>query len=153
MAIGYLSTSHTDYDSEHANHRVYTTVLTAANFDAQAALRAAYQSAVEAIVLGIRWKYEFGTMIVNNVNPSSDAAAQVELKWMVSFHDNVTFKRYRVELPCADTAQLDPNDRAHANIGDAGVVDAFVTAFEAYALSEVGNAITVDEITLVGRPI
>jgi hypothetical protein len=153
MAIGYLSTSHTDFDDEHSNHRIYTTVLTAANFDAQAALRASYQSAVEAIVRGIRWKYEFGTLTVNNVGNSSDPFAQVELKWFVSYHDNVTFKKYRVELPCADTEQLDPNDRSHAHIGDAGVVDAFVTAFEAYGLSEVGNAITVDEITLVGRPI
>jgi hypothetical protein len=104
-------------------------------------------------VNGVLTKTEFGNVDHPFVGPSEDETAQRELKWLVQYHNTTTNKKYRVELPCADMAQLDPNDRAHAHIGDAGVVDAFVTAFEAFVKPEdnPANAVEVDEITLVGR--
>jgi len=153
-SIGYANRSYYDYDSEIGTLRVYCTVRTAANFDAQGTLLAALWTAIDAITLGGLYKHEFGTRFTdpNPVIPASQSA-QRELKFLVQYHDTVTGKRLSMELPCADPAQLDPDDRAHAHIGDADVVDAFITAFEAFALSEVGNAVAVDEITLVGRRI
>jgi hypothetical protein len=72
---------------------------------------------------------------------------------LVQYHDSTTGRKYSVELPTADPAMIDPNDRAHAAIGDAGPVDAFITAFEAVVISRDGNAVVVDEITLVGRRV
>jgi hypothetical protein len=71
----------------------------------------------------------------------------------VSFHDTITFARYNIQVPTADSDLLDANDRAHARIGDAGYVDDFITKFNAYALSDAGNAVVVDEIALIGRPV
>lgn len=150
---GKLTISHIDYDGEVSNSFAHVTVLSAANFDAQATLRTNYVAAVEAIVLGNLQKTEYGNMSLQSNSASDDQDAQRELKWLVSYHDTTSLKRYSLEIGTADVAQLDPNDRAHANIGDAGVVDAFVTAFEAYVLSPTGGAVSVDEITLVGRPV
>jgi len=150
---GQFSISYTDYDNEHSNCGFAVAALSAGNFAAQAGLEAAFISAAQALVLGNRWKHSVGNVTLNNISPASSDAAQVELKWLVQYHDATTLKRYSFELPTANTAVLDPNDRAHAEIGDADVVDAFVTALEAYGLTPDGNAMVVDEITLVGRPI
>jgi len=148
-----FSCTHTDYDGERSNHGFNVTPLTAANFDAQNTLMNLYLAALVEMVLGNRYKSGQGNWVLNNIENASDQAAQRELKWLIQYHDGTTLKSYSVELPTAKTAVLDPNDRAHAHIGDAGVVDAFVSAFEAYALTPDGHAPIVDEITLVGRPI
>lgn len=148
---GFSSQTWTDYDGEHSNVRVHCVPLTAANFDAQATLRAALNVAVANITLGVLHKNMYGGEDLVSNNKATDVAAQRELKWLVSYIDDTTMTKYSIEIPTADVAQLDPNDRAHAEIGDAGVVDAFVTAFEAFARSPVGNSVTVEEITLVGR--
>lgn len=152
--IGYANRSYHDYDHESGSVQIYTPAWTSGNMVANEALLVTLWSAIDAITLGTMWKHELGNRYreANPADPVSDAA-QRELKWMVSFHDSTTGKRYSIELPCADTAQLDPNDKKHANIGDADVVDAFVAAFEAIAKSEAGNAVVVDEITLVGRRV
>jgi len=152
MAVrGFDYNAWADYDNEVAGSRVTAPTLTAANFDAQAALRAAYHTAIAGIINGVLVTQNYGNFEHPNVGPAAAQGTRRELKWRVDFHDNVTLKKYKIELPTADVAVLDPNDRAHAFIGDAGAVDAFVTGMQNYVLSEVGNAITVDEITLVGR--
>lgn len=152
MAVqGFDYNGWADYDNEVSGSRVNATALTAANFDAQGSLRAAYHAGIAGIVNGVLVTQQYGNFEHPAVGPAAAAATQRELKWRVDFHDNVTKKKYKIELPCADTSVLDANDRAHAAIGDAGAVDAFVEAMEDYVLSDVGNAIIVDEITLVGR--
>lgn len=153
-SIGYANRSYYDYDGEVGTLRVYVPVFDAAGYAANSAAITTLWSAIDAITLGGLWKHEMGNRFTdpNPVTPA-DPTAQRELKWLVQYHDSTTGKKYSTELPCADPAQLDPNDRAHAEIGDAGVVDAFVTAFEAIVKSEAGNAVVVDEITLVGRRI
>lgn len=150
---GYFSRSVMDYDSEVSNVRVRSAVITAANFDAQATLRTAFQLGMNGIIGGTVVKEDFGNSARNAIVPPADNAIQRELKWLVQFHDAVTYERFSVEIPCADVEMLDPNDRAHAHIGDAGPVDAFVDAFEAFVLTNNGNAALVDEITLVGRRV
>ena len=152
MALrGEYSQSRMDYDGEVSTFGFRVTPLTALNFDAQHALKVAFAASVTGITLGVKVKdTEANTDFITNVAPN-DPLAQRENKWLVQFVDDVTEKLYKIEVPCADLAQLDPNDRKNAEIGDAGVVDAFVTAFEAYALSQDGNTVTVQEITFVGR--
>jgi hypothetical protein len=151
--VGFTSIPYADYNDEISNVRIYTTEIDATNFDTQVTSRIALMDAIADITLGLRMGVVFGNDTKTALGPAADDEAQREKKWLVQYHDNVTLRRHTVEIPCADTAQLDPNDRGNANIGDAGVVDAFVSAFEAYALSPAGNAVTVDEITLVGRNI
>lgn len=142
-----------DYDGEKTSFRCVTQPLTAANFDVQTGLAAALGVAMAGITLG-----EFAGSQIGNVDPplSSEAAnpmAQRELKWLVLVEDTVTSELFTYELGTADPAMLDPNDRKHANIGDAGPVDTFISALEAYAYTKNGNALEVKEITLVGRNI
>lgn len=149
---GQFSMTQLDYDSESTTLTVNTTPLTAANFDAQAILETAFLAAVSGVTLGTNIQWAKSKVTTLSLDPGP-AGAQRELKWRVDYHDATSLGRYRFEIGCADQDQLDPNDRKHAHIGDAGVVDALVTAIENYVLSPDGGAVVVDEITLVGRAI
>jgi len=150
---GFMSMSYADYDNEVANLRLHVTAITAANHDAQTALHTALRLAIAGICDGVLLKESYGNEQKVAFGPAASSTIQRELKWLVQYHDGTTLQRLSAELPCADATQLDPNDRAHAEIGDAGVVDAFVAAFEAVVKSPAGNAVVIDEITLVGRQI
>lgn len=149
---GVLSLSYRDYDSEIGNVRFPVATLTAANFDAQATLHTALKNATAALVLGQLAKEEIKNESIVSLANATDPAAQRELKWLVQYYaaDNVL---RTLEIPCANTAALDPNDPAHAEIGDGDIVDAFVAAFEAVIKVNGVSTVTVKEITLVGRRI
>ena len=142
-----------DYGSEGSTTTFKGPALTALNFDAQNTAVTALVDAVAGITLGLRVRYAVGNefQTVSNATPAADANAQRERKWLIYYTDGIAMKTYQMELPCANLAHLDPNNREAANIGDAGPVDAFIAAFEAYHLSPDGNAVTVDKIVHVGR--
>jgi len=149
---GIYSANILDYDSESANFRCKTVALTAANWSAQAILRGDFAIAFTAIINGVVKSHKYGNVTEVSSVPSSNPLAQRELKMVVHYHDAVTSVVQKpLELPCPDLTHLDPNDRVHFNIGDADHIDAFITAFEAVALSDALNAVEVDELTLVGR--
>lgn len=150
---GAYQASLVDYDGEVSSMRFAVTPLTAENWATQSTLRGDFNSALQSIILGVRAREKYGNEVVSSLERAASDAAQRELKWLVSYHDGTTLKRYSFEIGTADTSVLDPNDRPHAAIGDAGVVDAFIAALEAYGVTPDGNAMIVDEITLVGRPI
>jgi len=151
MALGFFSADFLDYDSEAANLRGHTVLLTAANWAAKATLMGNFMSAVTALTAGVIRSYRYGNYDVVGYGPATSPNAQRELKMLVRFVDTVNNRPDSIELPCPDLANLDPNDRANFEIGDAGVIDAFVTAFEAYAMSIDLNPVTITELTLVGR--
>lgn len=153
MAEARYTLSVADYDNEIGTFSVRGTELTAANFDTQTGYWTSLKNAALAIMNATEVGLKEGNIDVTGAGPDSDASSQRELKWLVQYVDDVNYKKGTVELPCADTAHLDPNDRAHAHIGDTGDVDAFITAFEAVVRSRDGNAVTVKEITLVGRNV
>ena len=155
MAViaGRMNIRYEDYDGEVSTVRVGVEELTALNFDAQVALGVTFMDTIAGITLGLKTGFQHMNDTKTVLGPSSDVDAQRERKWLVQWHDGITFKRYTTEIPCADLAQLDPNDRGNANIGDAGVVDAFVAAWEAYVITPDGNTAIVDEISHVGRNV
>lgn len=147
--------TYADYNGEKSTVRLRTPEISGAavDYDAMLVEFVALQDAIAGITLGVKQKAE---RVQGNTITLSNAAtkdAQRESKWLVQYHDGTTLKRYSLELPCADASKLDPNDRANAQIGDAATVDAFIDAFEAYAVTPDGNAPIVDEITLVGRNV
>lgn len=144
-----------DYNSETSTVTFATAPIdgVAVDWDTEEAKRTAIADAIANITLGVKAKESFVQDIIVSLLPAASDAAQREKKWLVQYHDTVTLKRFTLEIPCADTAQLDPNDRANAHIGDAGVVDAFVSAFQANAVTPDGNTPIVDEITFVGRNV
>ena len=78
-----------------------------------------------------------------------DSAAQRELKWSVRYTDNVNGKAYRHEIPCPDTSLLAGNTDTLDVTAGAGLT--YKTQFESTARSELGNAVTLNSVVLVGR--
>lgn len=76
--------------------------------------------------------------------------AQREMGLMVTYVDTVTGKKYRITIPGPKWATLGQAGTDKVDTTQA-LWTAFVTAFEAHAVSEVGNAVTVLDGRLVGR--
>lgn len=82
----------------------------------------------------------------------ADPYAQREIKALVRYEDDVSFKKYSWEVPIAD---LDALATAGTDVIDitAGAMATFVTAVETYAVSPEGNALTVLSAQIVGRSL
>ena len=81
----------------------------------------------------------------------SSPYAQREIKLLVSYRDTVTSKKYRVEIPgpnLANLAQAGTDVVDHVNNI---VAAAFVAVMEANAVSPDGNTIAVEGMRIVGR--
>lgn len=150
--MGFYTRTLQDYDGENTVFRVHATALNAGNIAAQLTLQSSLGAAINDMVLGSLQKIAYGNDVISGSPPPSNAFAQREIKWLITFSDDVTGKSYRCELGTADLDNLDPNNRDSAYIGDAGVVDAFIAAFEAYVTApDTDNAVSVDSIIMVGR--
>lgn len=141
-----------DYDRELSTLQVHAADLNAGNFATQLTAQATFGTAVNDMSLGTLQKIQYGNVVDAINGPPAETYAQRELKWKVNFTDDVTGKPYHFTIPVADTSKLDPNNRGYADLSNVDVA-AFVTATEAYVLSQDGNAITVVSIELVGRNI
>lgn len=141
-----------DYGKEATRFGFKITQLTAANFDAQIALVATLQGAVDNVVLGL-----FDGKTVNAqdipVGPkATDEYAQREAKWRVSYTDDVDplgNGSFEIGMPdltllVAGTGKMDVS---------AGAGAALVTAIESTVLSRLGNAVSVVDIIHVGRNV
>jgi len=153
QTTGRIVISQADYDGEIAVTSLRATVLTASNFNAQALLRQEFRDTLTNISLGTRRLMSYRNDVLYTLDSASADAAQIELKWLVTYHDNTTLRRYNFSIPCAETVHLDSVKRGFAAIGDKYHVDAFVAATEAYILSPEGNPITIENIRLVGRRV
>ena len=151
MAVtGKYSRTILDFDGEKTVFEVTVPELTAANFAAQATLRSSLGVAIANITLGTVHKFDYGnTDGVSNTTPSSEVA-QRESRWLVRYVDDVTQALYHVTLGTADlVAHMSASAKGFADLAEADIA-AFVTAFEAYVLSPVGNAVTIQSIMHVG---
>lgn len=144
-----IGVSSVDYSSEVTTSTFRGVDLTAANFDAQAALVASLKAAIVAVVINQVFKDQ--AAIVNEIAkvPPSDEFAQRELKWAISMVDDVLASTSVIEVGGADLANL----VAGTEFMDitAGVGLALVAAVEAVHLSPAGNAVTVTSVKFVGR--
>lgn len=125
--------------------------LAAANFDAQVTLANNLETALADLTLATMHKRTRVASEAVLSTSAPDPGVQRESKWLVTYRDNVTGKKYRLEIPGADTTLLEEGtDRlSHA----AAEYTAFKTAFEAYVVSEAGNATVLEELIHVGRNI
>lgn len=146
-----------DYDDERGSFGFQVVNLTAANYDAQATLQNAFNTAMLDLSTGVVRKQgvnQFGA--ISRALPSNQAA-QREIKYLVTMLDGTADKLFQFEIPCADMTLLPAASsylvlRGTIQGADAGgEIAAFIAATEAYYLSPYGNAATVWEIELVGR--
>jgi len=149
--IGHYSVTYLDYTKEGSTFEVHIPELTAANFTATGAAVQALGTATNNLSLGnpARSKLTAQSNIISSL-PATDINAQVERKWRVSYVDTVTGKPYTLEIPAA---KLTANLAGNSDIADLSSTQwaAWVTAFEAIALSQDGNAVQVVSAQHVGK--
>jgi len=142
-----LTTSFRDYDKELASVQLWLTTLTAANFDAQATLRASLITGLRAISIGEYAANTVGILTVASAAAASSVQAQRETKWLLRFHD-VNGYKFTAEVPCADLTKLGTNSEFMADTP----LGSFATPFEAAVVSPYdGSAVTLDSAQAVGR--
>lgn len=138
-----------------ASHATFPgTLLTAANFDAQATLMDNLRAAILGVIAG-SINIESRVAVITEVSgtPVADKDAQRERKWLCRYHDATTGDRYTLTVPTADSAILATNSE-DMDFDDAGAGLAFKTAFDAFVKVYVAGALhacVLDSATLVGR--
>ena len=154
-----------DFDGQGGVLGMNCAVLTAANFTAQMTALVAVFDSLPAIIDGNRISYGISHRIQSQASNTKapDPNAQRGNKWQVETHDNTAtlaagvpnpyyLKPFTYEIPTADLElRVDNVDQVWIQGGANNVAafDAFVTAFEAFALSPVGGALQVDRIISV----
>lgn len=150
---GEVSFSIRDYSNEVSSHRIDIVDLTSANFDAYVGAGGFipdYYDALNGITLGniSRERITARNILVSNA-PAGSVYAQVELKWQLTYTDNVNGKQWQREVPTPDLTLLVAGSDLMNMAAGAGL--AFKTAFEAAAVSPDGNAVTLNQVRVVGR--
>lgn len=141
-----------DYGKEATRLGFNITQMTAANFDAQLALVVTLQGAIENVALGLFTGKTVSAQDIPVGPKSTDTAGQREIKWRVKYLDATDpIGNGSFEIGMADTQFLVAGEGKMDISAGAGA--ALVTAVEAALVSRLDNAITVDEVVLVGRNI
>jgi len=73
---GKCAISFGDYDNEVTTTTVNVTALSAANYDAQATLRTAFQAALVAMTDGELQRMEYGNVSLQSISPASAAETE-----------------------------------------------------------------------------
>jgi len=130
--------------------KVYSPALSAATFDAQEALRAAFESAIDAVTLGTAGSEKFlATETTVAKTPSANPLAQRENKWLVSMVEDTTGNPVTFTIPCADLSLL-ATDGENMDSTQAEYT-ALVAAVEAFVRSNDGNGVTVTSVKFRAR--
>jgi len=150
---GKMVLTYADYGGEKSSFQVPTLDWSAANFDANNTLVDALINAVDALTVGLEVRQlRSHTESGSGSGQSSNVNAHRELKWLITFTDDVTGVNYQREIPCPllSAATLLQDIGGNANVGDTLWTD-FITAFEAVVESPAGNAVTFVTARYVGR--
>lgn len=148
-----------DYDSEPSHMVVNTVEITAANLDAQQTLATALRSAMNAITLAPVRKSVMSDTGWDTTVVVTNPFAQREIKWTIIVRDTNGNQYKGSEIPLADLAILENNDKYLIKAGNvvitdatnAPLVEAFKDAYEAFAVSNNGLALTVWDMYQSGR--
>lgn len=148
--MGEYLLSVVDYSKEISHFNTHLGPVNAATITGITGQLATLQSAVDGIILGVLKEEEF-LVDRNRLSGALPASknAQRENKWLVVYHDTVTFEVFKLQIPTADLS-LVVNNSDFADI-TAGAMATFVTAFQDVAVSKSGNDVLIDYIKFVGR--
>ena len=152
--LGKNTLTYNDFGAESSSVTVFSDAITAANHDAQVAALGSLVTALEGITIGLKVRQEYSNFdqILSSASEASNAFAQRETKWLVRYKRPTGTKVHKMEIPCADLAFLDTNNKGYLDLGSTEGA-AFVSAFEAFATDPEGNAVEVISVQHVGRNI
>jgi len=143
-----------DYSLESSPAGFQGVNLTAGNLTAQFGLMDDLKAAVQGITLGttIREVRVAVEQDSTKTQPVS-AFAQREMKWLVRYIDTVNPNgNGTIEIPTPDLSLLDSNG-VYMDVSAGTPGEDFVTAFEAFQRSRLGNTVTFVNAEFVGRNI
>lgn len=137
-----------DYDNDLKQISIPSAEVTVpANYATAFTAHTAMVDAILAVTLGNAALNEYAPRSVETTAPPASPVAQTNVQWLVTYQDDVDLHKETLSIPTADisTAALRlPNSSQH----DPAHADwiAFKAAFEAFAVSNLGNAVTVVSI-------
>lgn len=148
-----ISISYTDYSNEKSSANWHTSEPVGAAFDVEAweAQQESIATAIDAITLGTRGAHNISYRLTSGSKAiPTNKAAQRESGLRVFFEDDSTGDVYSIVLPCPDFDLLAQSGTDNVDLSITEMA-AFVTAFEAGALSKALNSVTVLSAKLIGR--
>jgi hypothetical protein len=150
--VAYSTLTFNDYSNEKSTVSVFGETRDAANFAGQATEASALSVAIAALSIGTLVKRTVSDVILDAAGTPTDAFAQRELKWRVTYIGDTSGKEYQIEIPCAD---LDGNLVPGTDLADLTATPwaNFITAFEAYGRTPDSptETVTVVSARVVGR--
>jgi len=142
-----------DFGGEKSSFAVEVDEITGGTFVANDALIDTLVTEVGKITEGLlvkdtRLYQQTGT----GTGEAAVATAQRESKWLLTYEDDITLKRYQREMPCPilTGGKLLPGIEGLADLTETDMAT-FVTAFEAIVNSPDGNVVSVISLRHVGR--
>lgn len=157
MASDYASFSWKDYDSEKSSTSINVAETTELTLAAQNIAIEALRTAMNALTIAPVSKSSQTDIIFDTEVVPSDPFAQREIKWVVIVQDASGNKFKANEIPTADLDLLENGSKYLVKGGvvavtaAAAAVTEFVTRYEAIALSQSGEALTIVDMYQVGR--
>lgn len=150
--MAYSTLTFNDYSNEESTVRVAGETRTAANFDGQATEATALSVAIAALSIGTLVRRSITDVVLDSPGTPTDAFAQRELKWRVTYRGATSGKEFQIEIPCAD---LDGNLVPGTDLADLTATPwvNFIAAFEAYGRSPDSPTESVEFVSarVVGR--
>lgn len=143
-----------DYSKETSSSRVYFSAVTALNIAGFLAQLGDFRNALTSLITGVLARDAWiGDSTNRSNNVPGSPAAQNELKIQFQYEGNTSKKRYRFEVPTADTSKVLPNSD-QIDLADPEVA-AFVTAFETLGRTPDNDTEGVNVVgaRLVGRNV
>jgi hypothetical protein len=149
--VALLSIGLRDDVGKVSHFKVHGLELTSGNIVAQLADAAALQAAVEGLSLGAFASRSIDTDRAASGNLSTTHGCNLGDKWIITAQD-AGGNLYTYSIPAEDDA-AGANLLAGSHIADdtATPVAAFITAFNAYAVNRLGNAVTYVRMRLGTR--
>lgn len=148
-----------DYDNELGSTAINVAEITGDVAGLTTAI-ATLRTALNGILIAQIDKSGFTDITWNTPSPTTDPFGQREIKWQLIVNEAVTGNVYAAnEFPSADLSLLENGSPYLVKNGvvvvtaGAAAVNAFISAFEAIALSPAGNALSVKDLYQVGRNI
>lgn len=146
-----------DYDGESSRATFNTVEITDANLAAQATLATTLRTTLNALLLVPVGQAVITDNIWDTETVVTNPFAQREIKWVIIAQDAEGNKFKSNEFPTANLALLENNSKYLIKQGNvvvvtaAAAVSAFKDAFEAFAVSNAGSALTIVDMYQVGR--
>lgn len=148
------NTKKSNGEPETTSTRFPVITLTPANAAATITLMGNLRTALASLVIGrfVKNSIIYAENQTGPQTPADSVLAQRENKWLLRYHDAVTYQKFQVSVGTADLTALPATNTEFLDL-TAGDGLALKTAFEAVVVSpaDAANSVVLDSVQFVGR--